>query len=347
MLPHGIVTHPNQVVFTGGRGGAASRLIAEVGRDLSGEFLVGYDTVAEGPASPAGGTASLDCDLVLWERDGAEVIPSARSVGERHRRSSVSGTDLVEVRCRSGGAEPAEELIAVVASAAGPCREAVPRLRPHETSALAEAIRSHLLARALSRPLYGLVLAGGMSSRMGRDKWLLEYHDGPHAAYLHGLLATILERAFISVRPSQAREQGLASMPLLVDAYEGLGPLGGMLTAMTTYPEAAWLVLACDLPFVEAATIARLISQRTPLRFATAYRSSSDGGPEPLCAIYEPKALLPLRDLADRGHAGPRTMLLDNRVGLLDAADELELLNVNHPEEHGKALDLLRAGRTG
>lgn len=202
------------------------------------------------------------------------------------------------------------------------------------------------MTSATSRPLYGLVLAGGSSRRMGMDKWRLDYHGAPHAVHLHALLGARLGRAFVSVRPAQALEPELARLPLVVDAYDDMGPLGGILTAMSSFPDAAWLVLACDMPFVGDATIARLVARRAPLKLATAYRSSLDGLPEPLCAIYEPEARIPLLDLAEQGHAGPRAMLLAGDVSLLDAAEERELQNVNRQPEHGRALDLLRAGRT-
>ena len=47
-------------------------------------------------------------------------------------------------------------------------------------------------------------------------------------------------------------------------------------------------MLACDLPLLDAATLEHLLRARDPRRAATAYRSSHDGLPEPLCAIYEP-----------------------------------------------------------
>ena len=49
-------------------------------------------------------------------------------------------------------------------------------------------------------------------------------------------------------------------------------------------------MLACDLPFLADETLRHLIEHRDPSRLATAYRSSHDGLPEPLCAIWEPAA---------------------------------------------------------
>ena len=76
----------------------------------------------------------------------------------------------------------------------------------------------------------------------------------------------------------------------------------------------AWLVLACDLPFLDRATLQHLIAQRASARLATAYRSSSDGQPEPLCAIFEPaqprshRAVASRRDSTARARCCRRSM---------------------------------------
>ena len=65
------------------------------------------------------------------------------------------------------------------------------------------------------------------------------------------------------------------------------GPLCGILSAMQAFPQAHWLVLACDLPFVTLSTLEKIITSfHASDPRLTAYRSSSDGLPEPLCAIY-------------------------------------------------------------
>ena len=65
-----------------------------------------------------------------------------------------------------------------------------------------------------------------------------------------------------------------------------------------THAHAYWLVLACDLPFLDAETLRHLLRSRVVARAATAYRSSYDGLPEPLCAIWEPRTREPLALIA-------------------------------------------------
>jgi molybdopterin-guanine dinucleotide biosynthesis protein A len=103
-----------------------------------------------------------------------------------------------------------------------------------------------------------------------------------------------------------------------------------------------------DLPFLGPGTLQRLLDRRAPFRFATSYLSPHDAMPEPLCAIYEPKARLRLFQSAGLGYRCPRKMLMNSRIALVQSTDELELTNANHPHEHQQALARLGAeGRDG
>ena len=109
-------------------------------------------------------------------------------------------------------------------------------------------------------------------------------------------LARHCEQVFVSVRADQRTEAVRAGFPQIVDAHEGIGPIAGIAAAQAAHPQAAWLVLACDLPFVDDDMLARLIAARRAGQPVTAYRSTSDGLPEPLCAIFEPASAALVRE---------------------------------------------------
>jgi len=111
---------------------------------------------------------------------------------------------------------------------------------------------------------------------------------------------------------------------------------------METHPEAAWLVSACDLPFLDPATLATLVSQRNPLKIATAFKSANDGLPEPLCAIWEPRARQRLLQAAGINSGCPRKVLIESAPLLLDLANERALDNANTPEDFEAARNALR-----
>jgi molybdopterin-guanine dinucleotide biosynthesis protein A len=196
------------------------------------------------------------------------------------------------------------------------------------------------VARAVAAvaPLCGLVLAGGRSTRMGRDKAALAYGGGtPQLERAMTLLTARVLRAYVSVRAEQSAEPLRARFPQIVDTHENLGPIAGILAAQARHPEAAWLVLACDLPLLDAATLEHLLRSRAPQRAATAYRSSHDGLPEPLCAIYEPRTREALTGYVAAGRDCPRKFLLGADTLLIDEPNPRALDNVNTPGEYGKA----------
>lgn len=186
-------------------------------------------------------------------------------------------------------------------------------------------------------PLFGLVLAGGASTRMQRDKAALSYHGKPQLQWTYELLLDHCAAVFISVRPDQRLEPTRAGLPQIVDRDTDIGPIAGISAALAEHPKAAWLVVACDLPFVDDATLAHLIRHREPQRLATAYRSSHDGLPEPLCAIWEPAAREPLVAQTAAGLRCPRKFLINSDTRLLDLPDAAALDNVNTVAEYGAA----------
>jgi molybdopterin-guanine dinucleotide biosynthesis protein A len=195
-------------------------------------------------------------------------------------------------------------------------------------------------------PVYGLVLAGGRSTRMQRDKAALEYGGRTQLERAVELITPLVEWVFVSVRPDQTGDPLRARFPQIVDSGEVAGPLAGIVAAQSRHPDAAWLVLACDLPLLDEQTLAHLLRSRRPERQATAYRSSHDGLPEPLCAIYEPSSREAIRAYVAGGRDCPRKFLINADTALLDQPDPGALDNVNTPKEYGSAADRLRFDRS-
>ena len=149
------------------------------------------------------------------------------------------------------------------------------------------------------------------------------------------LLAARLPRSYVSVRADQAGEPLRARYPQVIDRLAGVGPIAGILAAQEQEPAAAWLVLACDLPLLDDGTLAHLIAHRDAAALATAYRSSHDGLPEPLCAIWEPGSHPALAAYLAQGRDCPRKFLIRNGARLLDEPNPRALDNVNTPLEYG------------
>jgi molybdopterin-guanine dinucleotide biosynthesis protein A len=135
----------------------------------------------------------------------------------------------------------------------------------------------------------GLVLAGGKSVRMGEDKGQINYHGKPQREFAADLLRPLCEQVFISCRVDQMEEID-SEYDLLPDTFTGLGPFGAIMSAFREYPDHAWLVIACDLPLLNAQTLGFLLKNRNPSKTASAFNNPVSQFPEPLIAIWEPKA---------------------------------------------------------
>lgn len=192
------------------------------------------------------------------------------------------------------------------------------------------------LSPAGAAPVAGVVLAGGFSKRMGRDKALIDYHGEPHYLWTARLLQKVCSRVMISCR----REQVLPGLNepefmRLHDEREGRGPITGILAAMSACPGAAVLAVACDLPRIDETTITTLLRARDPARRATFYISETEGLPEPLCAIYEPGIMPVLQEALAADRRCPRKILIQQEGAVkgikLETPGALD--NFNAPED--------------
>lgn len=185
--------------------------------------------------------------------------------------------------------------------------------------------------------LHGLLLAGGRSSRMGRDKASLSVGDDglSQAGCALGLLRRFCVRTWVSLREGQDVPVGAEGVPVLRDGPGAEGPMAGVLAAFREAPGAPWLVLACDLPFVRAGLLARLVEchAKEPALPFVACAGATDGRPEPLCAVYGPSAAPILKRHAARGQFSPRRIMIEENARLLAVADAAALTNVNTPRD--------------
>ena len=193
-------------------------------------------------------------------------------------------------------------------------------------------------------PLWGLVLAGGESRRMGLDKGRLAYGGEAQATRAWRMLDSVCARAFVSVRPGQADAEPYAQLPYIVDADRSAkGPAAGLLAAWARYDGIAWLVLATDMPFVDDSMLRELMDERDPGAIATAFRGR-DGKPEPLCAIWEPHAHDALLGRARTGNRSLRGLLEESRICCVEPSDASKLASVNTPEDHARISAALGGG---
>ena len=194
------------------------------------------------------------------------------------------------------------------------------------------AMAQWLLSQTKQTPLKGLILAGGASSRMGEDKAQMSYHGQPQARYLAQLLAELGIEPHFSVKNQPIFTE--TNWPSIPDTFSDLGPLGAILSAFRHDPNAAWLVLACDLPLMDTATLSQLIGGRQVSKLATSFISpdSPEGFPEPLVAIWEPRAYPMALQFLAQGYTCPRKILINTSIEKIVPRHPAALNNVNTPD---------------
>ncbi len=189
----------------------------------------------------------------------------------------------------------------------------------------------------LQNDLYGLILAGGKSTRMNTDKGELAYHESiSQRSFLYQLLKKYCQHTFISCRAAQV-VQLRKDETFIEDENMYKGPLNGILSAHHLYPDKAWLVIAVDLPLVTDETIKALINQRDIGQPATAYATHASKLPEPLLAIWEPGGLLAAEKYIQAGSTCPRKFLMAQEIKMIYPADDAELFNANHYNDYLEA----------
>ena len=189
--------------------------------------------------------------------------------------------------------------------------------------------------------LYGLVLSGGKSTRMGKDKGLIAYHGIPQRDYIYKLLEEVCDQTFLSIRNDQV-DAISKEFQVITDDDTFRGPYNGILSAHNKYPNVAWLVLACDLPLIDVPSLKELINARDTTKLATSFALKENPLPEPLCAIWEAAGLkASVIHMNTQQGSCPRKFLIHNDVALVFPSNEQVLLNANSITEYEEALKIV------
>ncbi|BGP57071.1 hypothetical protein JCM8202v2_004709 [Rhodotorula sphaerocarpa] len=181
-------------------------------------------------------------------------------------------------------------------------------------------MRSGVDGQGLPAGLATVLLLGGQSRRMGMPKHLLLHPATQQPLYRHHLdlllqldheKGAFPEGVWVSARREQLAELDLPpGVKIVIDDREkngDIGPAAGILQAAASLPEATWLVLAVDLPFLSTTSVLHLLRAHaaSPAAPVSLFLHSDDGNPEPLFSVWTPPALAQLRKNCAAGKSGP------------------------------------------
>lgn len=190
--------------------------------------------------------------------------------------------------------------------------------------------------------LKALILAGGKSSRMKEDKSQLKYFgEMTQETYLANMCSELGIETFISKSSTETQTE-IDGFEVIKDRYIEMGPSGAILSAFMKYPDSAWLVLACDLPYLSPGFVKKLIDQRSVVHYASAFKLEENPFPEPLLAIYEPAIYKRMLEFLSLGYACPRKVLINSEVKHILLKDKNVAFNANTPSEKEAVLSNLK-----
>jgi molybdopterin-guanine dinucleotide biosynthesis protein A len=178
-----------------------------------------------------------------------------------------------------------------------------------------------------------VIFAGGKSSRMGRDKSLLPF--AKHTT-LTGFQYEKLQQLFQNVYISTKKEKFDFEAKLIKDCYSESSPLVGLLSIFKKLDVKEIFVLSVDAPFVDTATINKLMQYDIKVHDAIIAKSPS--GIQPLCGRYK-KSILPLaQKLYNKKNHKLHNLLQQAKSITVDFEDDLPFTNLNYPKEYQEAL---------
>jgi molybdopterin-guanine dinucleotide biosynthesis protein A len=190
------------------------------------------------------------------------------------------------------------------------------------------------------------ILAGGVSSRMKRDKALLEVGGVPLLLRTARLLESVVGAPSVIGDPATYKSLAL---PVIADDWPGAGPLGGIATALRASTGSWNLVVACDLPYLTAEFL-RFLLARAVASTADAVLPMNTRGAEPLCAMYHKRGEPAIRAALESGIRKVTDGLQNLRVETIPLAEwkafdseGLLFKNMNLPQDYQEAAARLGA----
>jgi len=195
--------------------------------------------------------------------------------------------------------------------------------------------------------LFGLVVCGGQSSRMGMDKSLLAYYGRPQRYYMYTMLATLCDETFISCNKEQSKTIDKEYKTIIdAPAYEGNGPIAGILSAFDQYPGADWLIAGCDYPYLTRHELNSFIKSIDTGKTAAAFYNATENIYEPMLAWYSYPSSDELKKMFAGKDYSLQHFLRKTNAGKYIAPDKNVIRSVDTEEEYQTAKkDLTEKGQ--
>ena len=237
-------------------------------------FHAGADVVVHGPGESLGRYCHRE-DLTLWGQ--------LEQLTEHYDLVLLEGFKQLPCRkvwlLRDGEPAPPEGI--------GPF-DAVLSWDARRAAMLEKLLTGFLDEVAGCSRIFGCVLIGGGSTRMGKPKHLLPCAEDSRETWLHNtvrVLQQTCEQVVLAGRGTVPED--LQGLPTIADPPDFGGPMAGLLAAMRWAPRAGWMLAACDLPCLSEKAVRWILAQRAAGVWAVLPRVANSSRVEPLLAWYD------------------------------------------------------------
>jgi molybdopterin-guanine dinucleotide biosynthesis protein A len=182
------------------------------------------------------------------------------------------------------------------------------------------------------KQITGVVLAGGLSRRMGQDKGSMLFRDKALILYSYEVLKPFVNSVWLS---SNQKPHASFGLPMLADIHHSIGPIGGLHAALIAAPTEWILVLPCDTPLVQAELIMQLFNTSISTD-CQAIVPSHDGHFEPLFALYHKNTIDQINIQISKGDYKMTHFIEQINTVIVQVSQQKSFVNINTPEDFNK-----------
>ncbi|MEZ4722810.1 MAG: molybdenum cofactor guanylyltransferase [Flavobacteriales bacterium] len=179
-----------------------------------------------------------------------------------------------------------------------------------------------------------VILCGGLSSRMGQPKHLLDLGSGPVWKMMLNELEKSFDSIYISCREDQLHD--FVNQNVIIDRFESIGPMGGIISVFQKIALESIFFIGCDLPFFRIDMARELISANHLNLFATCASGEGSDYPEPIIAVWNKCALGSLLEAVSNEDYSLVRLLRKHDYYSIEYPEHY-LQNLNTPEDLARA----------
>jgi molybdenum cofactor guanylyltransferase len=187
------------------------------------------------------------------------------------------------------------------------------------------------------KDLIGIVLAGGQSKRFGKPKALAKRNGKEFILYSFETLRSITKNIIIVVHPELKKDLPVIDQAIFItdiEPYKGKGPLAGLFSVMSQYEAKWYMVLPCDVPFINDHILKILQLYQDEKWDAILPRVNKRI--QPLVALYHCRVKEEIKSRLERNELSMKHLLDNIQVKYIDLIDEQPFMNINTKEEYEK-----------